>query len=138
MAMPSASEAAQKWAQNFGASGQRWAQGVQSVTVAPGALAARAKDRYAAGTAAAVDRFAANSLKVDLGTWQQITIAKGQNRLAGGAQAALPKTEAAFQRVFGWIDQTVRSLPPRGDIEANIVRAANFARGMHNLKMSQG
>lgn len=138
MAMPTAAEAAQKWAQNFGASGTRWAAGVQAVQVAPGALAARAKDRYASGTANAVDRFAANSLKVTLGDWQQVTIAKGQSRLAGGAQAALPKTEAAFQRVFGWIDQTVRSLPPRGDIEANINRAGAFARGMHNLKMQQG
>lgn len=136
--MPTAAEAAQRWAQNFGGSGQRWAQGVQAVTVAPGALAARAKDRYASGTAAAVDRFAANSLKVTLADWQQITVAKGQNRLSSGAQAALPKTEAAFAKVFGWIDQTVRSLPPRGDIEANINRAATFARGMHNLKMQGG
>lgn len=133
--MPSPTEAAQRWATNFGASGSRWAAGVQGVAVAPGALAARAKDRYASGTAAAVDRFAANSLKVTREQWIEITVAKGQNRLSSGAQAALPKTEAAFARVFGWIEQTVRSLPPRGDIEANINRAATFARGMHNLKM---
>ena len=136
--MPTAAEAAQRWATNFGGSGQRWAAGVNGVTVAPGALAARAKDRYASGTANAVDRFAANSARVSLQEWQSITVAKGQNRLASGAQAALPKTEAAFAKVFGWIDQTVRSLPPRGDIEANINRAATFARGMHNLKMQGG
>jgi hypothetical protein len=136
--MPSAADAAQKWAQNFGASGTRWAAGVQGVAVAPGALAARAKDRYATGTANAVDRFAANSAKVTREQWIEITVSKGQGRLASGAQAALPKTEQAFTRVFGWIDQTVRSLPPRGDIEANIARSAAFARGMNKLKMQGG
>lgn len=134
MAMPSSTDAAARWAQNFGASGQRWAQGVQGVTVAPGQLAARAKNLWAQNTAAAVDRFAANSARVSLQEWQQTTVSKGQPRLASGAQAAQPKVEAVFAKLFPFIQNTVNSLPPRGDIEQNINRAAQFARTMHTYK----
>lgn len=134
MAMPSATDAAQRWATNFGASGARWAAGVNSVTVAPGQLAARAKQLWATNTAAAVDRFAANSAKVSLQEWQSTTVAKGQPRLASGAQAAQSKVEAVFAKLFPFIQNTVNALPPRGDIEQNINRAATFARQMHTYK----
>lgn len=134
MPMPSATDAAQRWAQNFGASGTRWAAGVNGVTVAPGQLAARAKNLWAQNTAAAIDRFAANSAKVSLQEWQQTTVQKGQPRLASGAQAAQPKVEAVFAKLFPFIQAQVNALPPRGDIEANINRAAMFARGMHTFK----
>jgi hypothetical protein len=132
--MPSASDAAARWAQQFGASGQRWAAGVNGVTVAPGQLAARAKQLWLTNTTAAADRFAANSAKVSLQEWQSVTIAKGQPRLSSGAQAALPKVEAAFAKLFPAIQNAVNALPPRGDIEANIVRMSNFARAMHAYK----
>lgn len=132
--MPSATDAATRWAQNFGASGTRWAAGVNAVTVAPGQLAARAKQLWLTNTTAAADRFAANSAKVTLQDWQSTTVSKGQPRLASGAQAAQPKVEAAFAKLFPAIQNVVNSLPPRGDIEANINRAAMFARGMHAYK----
>ena len=134
MPMPSATDAAQRWAQNFGASGTRWAAGVQGVTVAPGQLAARAKQLWATNTAAAVDRFAANSAKVTREQWIEQTVTKGQPRLASGAQAAQPKVEAVFAKLFPFIQNAVNGLPPRGDIEANINRAAMFARAMHGYK----
>jgi hypothetical protein len=132
--MPSASTAAATWAQNFGASGTKWAAGVNSVTVAPGQLAARAKQLWLTNTTAAVDRFAANSAKVTLQDWQATTVAKGQPRLASGAQAAVPKVEAAFAKLFPAIQNAVNALPPRGDIEQNINRAGQFARAMHSYK----
>jgi hypothetical protein len=134
MPMPSATDAAARWAQQFGASGARWAAGVQAVQVAPGQLAARAKNLWAQNTAAAIDRFAANSAKVTREQWIETTVTKGQPRLASGAQAALPKVEAAFGKLFPFIQNTVNALPPRGDIEANINRAAQFARQMHTYK----
>lgn len=132
--MPDPAAAAAKWAQGFGASGQKWADGVNAVTVAPGQLAARQKALWAANTAAAVDRFAANSAKVSLQDWQTITVSKGQQRLASGAQAAQDKVTQVFTRLFPHIQATVNSLPPRGDLEANINRAAQFARGMNKFK----
>lgn len=134
MVMPNASDAAARWAQNFGASGTRWAAGVNAVTVAPGQLAARAKTLWLQNTTAAADRFATNSAKVSLQDWQSTTIAKGQPRLASGATAAQPKVEAAFAKLFPAIQNAVNALPPRGDIEQNINRAGQFARAMHAYK----
>lgn len=132
--MPSATDAAARWAQQFGASGARWAAGVQSVTVAPGQLAARAKSLWLQNVTAAADRFATNSAKVSLQDWQNATVTKGQPRLASGAQAAQPKVEAAFAKLFPAIQSAVNALPPRGDIEQNINRAGQFARAMHAYK----
>ena len=136
MAMPSATDAAQRWVTNFSASGTRWAAGVNAVTVAPGQMAARAKNLWAQNTAAAVDRYAANSARVTLQEWQNTTVSKGQGRLASGAQTAQPKVEAVFAKLFPFIQNAVNALPPRGDIEANINRAAQFARAMHSYRTS--
>jgi hypothetical protein len=130
MAMPDPTSAAQRWAQNFGASGQRWADGVNAVTVSPGALAARAADRWLANTQAALPKFKANSAAMTAESWKQVTVAKGQGRLSSGAQAAQPKVEQVFGRLFPFIASAVNSLPPRGDLEANIARSAAFARKM--------
>lgn len=132
--MPSASDAAATWAQRFGASGPKWTAGVQSVTVAPGALAARAKQLWLTNVTAAADRFAANSARVTLQDWQTATVTKGAPRLASGAQAAQGKVEAAFAKLFPAIQNAVNSLPPRGDIEQNINRSATFARAMNKYK----
>jgi hypothetical protein len=134
MAMPSAAEAAQKWATALPASQQRYIDGVNSVNVAPGTLAARAAPVWAANTAAAQGRFARNSAAVSLQAWQQATTTKGAQRLASGAQAAQPKMEAALAKLFPAIASAVSSLPPRGDIEANIARSAQYARTMNKYK----
>ncbi len=134
MPMPSPTDAAATWAQRLGGAGPRWTAGVQAVTVAPGQLAARSKNLWATNTAAAVDRFAANSAKVTREQWIEQTISKGAPRLASGAQAAQGKMEQVFGRLFPFIERVTAGLPPRGDIEANINRAAMFARGMHAFK----
>lgn len=138
MAMPTAAEAAAKWASALPAAQQRYIDGVNSVTVSPGALAARASAVWAANTAAAQQKFAKNSAAVSLQSWQQATATKGAQRLSSGAQAAQSKVEAALSRLFPVIASTVSSLPPRGDIEANIARSAQFARTMHKYKTAQG
>jgi len=136
MAMPSATDAAARWSQQFAASGPRWTAGVQAVTVAPGQLAARSKALWLANTTAAADRYATNSAKVTREEWIAVTVAKGSSRLASGAAAAQPKVEAAFAKLFPFIQQTVNALPPRGDIEMNINRAGEFARRMHAYKVN--
>ncbi len=136
MAMPSAAEAAQKWATNLPAAQQRYVDGVNAVSVSPGALAARAAPTWAANTAAAQQKFARNSAAVSLQAWQQATTTKGAQRLSSGAQAAQSKVEATFAKLFPAIASAVSSLPPRGDLEANIARSAAFARAMNKFKMS--
>ena len=134
MAMPSAAEAAAKWATALPAAQQRYIDGVNSVNVSPGALAARAAPLWAANTAAAQSKFAKNSAAVTLQEWQQATATKGAQRLSSGAQAAQSKVEATFAKLFPAIQNAVNSLPPRGDLEANINRSAAFARAMNKYK----
>lgn len=134
MAMPTAAEAAQKWATNLPAAQQRYIEGVNGVTASPGQLAARSSALWAANTAAAQQKFAKNSAAVSLQSWQQATTTKGAQRLSSGAQAAQSKVEATFSRLFPAIQSAVSSLPPRGDIEANIARSAAFARAMNKYR----
>lgn len=134
MAMPSAAEAAQKWATALPAAQQRYTDGINAVNVAPGALAARAAPTWAANTAAAQSKFARNSAAVSLQAWQQAATTKGAQRLSSGAQAAQGKVEATFAKLFPAIQSAVSSLPPRGDLEANIARSAAFARAMNKFK----
>jgi hypothetical protein len=138
MAMPDAATAAKKWATNLPAAQQRYIDGVNAVTTAPGALAARAAPRWAANTAAAQGKFARNSAAVTAESWKQSTTTKGAQRLSSGAQAAQSKVEAVFTRLFPAIQSAVSSLPPRGDIEANIARSAAFARAMNKYAQSSG
>lgn len=131
--MPSAADAAARWAQNFGAAGQRWQAGVQAVTVAPGQLAAKAKPLWVQNTTAAADKFAANSAAVTREQWIAVTVEKGAPRLASGAQAAQPKLQAVFDKLFPFINSAVSGLPPRGDINQNIERSRQFALKMHQF-----
>lgn len=134
MAMPSAAEAAQKWATALPAAQQRYVDGINAVNVAPGQLAARAANVWAANTAAAQSKFARNSAAVSLQSWQAAATTKGAQRLSSGAQAAQSKVEMVFSKLFPAIQSAVSALPPRGDLEANIARSAAFARAMNKYK----
>lgn len=129
--MASPADAAARWQQNFGAAGPRWAQGIQAVTVPPGQAAAAAVDRYLAGTQAAAPKFARNVAAVPLATWKDVSVSKGQGRLASGAQAGLAKYQAAITRVLDAEKSIIGGLPPRGSVEQNIQRSAEFQRQMH-------
>jgi hypothetical protein len=126
-------KAAQDWASRLGAATQAYTDGVNGVTIAPGQLAAAAKNLWLANTQAAAPRFAANSAAVSREAWQAAAINKGAPRLGSGASAAQPKMEAVFTKLFPAIRNAVSSLPSRGTIDQNIERSRQFA-----LKMNAG
>jgi hypothetical protein len=130
MAKVTPEQAAEAWAQRLGSSGERIRQGVQSVTTSPGQAAARQKAAYAANVAAAQDKWAARVASVSTSDWQQAVIEKGLPRIAAGAQAAQPKMAAFMAQVLPHIDSVKGSLPPRGNLDANINRMTQFTRGM--------
>lgn len=126
--------AAQKWETQLSAAGQAYTDGVNGTTVAPGQLAAAAGNLWLANTQAALPRFKANSAAVTLQAWQNAAITKGAPRLASGAQAAEPKMEQVFAKLFPAIKNAVGALPPRGTIQQNITRSQNFALKMNSMK----
>lgn len=136
--IPSAADAAQRWQQGFGAAGPKWASGIESVTVAPGQLAAAAQPRYLAGVQQNVQKWASRTAGVTLQQWKQTSIDKGQGRLAGGAQAGMSKYQARIAAVLDAERSIVSSLPPRGTVEQNIQRSAQFQLAMHQAFSSGG
>ena len=130
--IPSAADAAQRWQQGFGAAGTKWAAGIESVTVAPGQLAAAALPRYLAGVQQNSQKWAANSAAVTLAQWKQQSVDKGQARLATGAQTGMAKYQAKIGQVLDTMKSIIPSLPPRGTVEQNIQRSSQFQLAMHN------
>lgn len=127
---------AQKWQTNLQAAATNGTvtAGIQSVTVAPGQLAAKAQDLWATNTAAAKSRFASNSAKVTLSDWQTAAVNKGVPRIADGASQAEPKMAAFMGKLLPFLNTQVANLPARGSITQNLQRANAVAMALHNAK----
>lgn len=130
MAMPTAQDAAARWVQNTSGAVDRYKNGVNAVTVSPGTMAARAADLWATNTAAAKNKFAANSAKVTAEQWKAATAGKGADRLASGVQAAQGNYTQALEKLLPFIQTAVSGLPARGGLEQNIGRMTTFVRKM--------
>lgn len=129
--IPSAAEAAQAWQTGFGGAGAKWAAGIESVTVAPGTLAAAAQARYLAGVQQSANKWSSRVASVTLAQWKQQAVSKGQSRLAGGAQAGMAKYQARIAAVLDAEKSIIAGLPPRGSVEQNIARSSQFQLAMH-------
>lgn len=136
MARLSAEEAAEKWAQRTAGAVQDYQRGVQRVQVAPGALAARQRDAYVFKVQQNADKFARNSQRVTLQEWQQASVEKGGQRLAGGVQAARPKVAQFMGEVMPHIDrgrQQLASMPKMSEVDSE-QRALFWMRHMRGFR----
>lgn len=129
--LPSATEAAERWASGFGQAGQRWAAGINAVDTAPGQLAVAAKPRYLAGVQNNVGKWEARTQAVTLQAWKQASIDVGQGRLSSGATKGKGKFQVQIARVLDAERSIIAGLPPRGDVSANIARSSAFQMAMH-------
>ena len=129
--MPTAAAAAEKWKAATSAAGTAWAAGIDSVQVAPGIAAAAAQDRYLSGVNASAPKWARNTAAVPLQTWKDTSKAKGQSRLASGAQAGMAKYQTQIQRVLDAEKSIIAGLPQRGTVTENIARSSAFQLAMH-------
>lgn len=131
MAQKDPTQIAQKWVNNLSASGDSIRAGVNAVTTAPGAAAARQKELYVSRVRDSADKWAANVGRVSLGDWQTSMIEKGLARIAGGAQAAQPKMQQFLSEFLPHVErvaQQVRAMP-KGNLDASIARATAQIRG---------
>ena len=134
--MQSPAQVATNWRNGMANSNAKLVAGVNAVTEAPTAKAARRIDAMVAG----VQRAAANGdiqrglERVTLEDWRKAMLEKGANRVSAGAAAAEPKFRDFMTEFLPHVEAGVRKLEsqPRGDTEANIARAVTMMR--HNAE----
>jgi len=129
-------QVAEKWASNLGAAGQAIKDGVNGVTTSPTALAAAAEARYISGVQAAVSngKWQAGLARVTLQDWKDSMLNKGVARIGPGATASKGKFAAFMTKLLPFQSNLIASLPPRGDLAANIQRMTMFAQGMNTFR----
>ena len=133
--MKTAQQAQANWTGAAGRAGTAWTEGIQSSTKDQAALAAAAQPRWLQGVqdAAANNRFANGVTRRGTSYWKSQASAKAGNYVtgysAGGANFG-----SAIGKILSAEANIVSSLPARGDINANLVRASQFALAMHQYK----
>lgn len=127
----------EKWAQRTSGATQQVVEGVQRVTEAPGVKAARQKQAYLANVQAKVDKWERNTAAVPLSDWQAATTA-GAARIAAGVQAKRGKMESFMREFLPYVEQVQSRVQamPRGNLEQNLARMVENARGLSNFKRS--
>lgn len=132
--MQSPAQVAQNWANAMANSSQKLVAGVNAVTEAPTAKAARRVDAMVAGVqrAAQEGKIQRGLERVSLEDWRKAMLEKGATRVAAGAAAAKQKMQDFMADFLPHVEAGVRALDsmPRGDTETNIARAVAMMR--HN------
>lgn len=122
-----AAQGAANWNSGFGSSGAKYQSGVQNVTVAPNALAAKALPRYIASvTSKAVqDKYVAKNNAVTLQSWQNSTITYGVPNLSRGAAKGQPKYEVFAAKFYPFLSQNLQTISamPNVTLQDRIQRA---------------
>lgn len=129
-----AQQAAANWGTGFAAAGPKYQAGVESVTVAPGQLAAAQKAAYLAGVQNNANIWATRVASVDLASWKNAASTVGAQRLATGATKGQAKMAAFMQAFIPQLQSVVGSLPPRGTFDQNMARSMNYAQALHAKK----
>lgn len=125
------------WASGLSQAGQKIADGVNAVKMAPGQAAARQKNAWVQNTTSAADKWAKNTAAVTLPEWQQAMLEKGVQRIGQGATAAQPRFATFMGQLLPHIERTKASLPARGNLDQNIQRMVAFTRGMATFQQTR-
>lgn len=129
-----AAQAAEAWSTGFGGAGQRYTDGINAVTVAPGQLAAAQRNAYVANVQASSGIWAAKVAAVDLQSWKSASTGVGAQRLGSGATKGAPKVANFMNNFLPVLSGIVGGLPARGSYEQNIGRFTQYAQALHAKK----
>lgn len=131
-------QAAAKWQQRLSQSRQQIIDGVNGVTVAPGAKAAAQKNYWLLRVQNSADKWARNVGRVTLEEWKASMINIGIDRVATGAAAKVGKVEAFMNEFLPYVNsaaERVRAMPKGGEAEA-IARASAMIQANMRFKRS--
>lgn len=125
-------KATAKWVANLSASTPSITAGVNDVTEAPGAAAARQVQTWLARIQASAGKWQKNVAAVTLQEWQKAMLDYGVPRIAQGAQAKQAKYTAFAQSFFPYLAQgqaKVKAMP-KMNLNDGIQRAVTMIQ--HN------
>ena len=109
-------------------------RGVERVTEAPTAKAAKKVDKMRTNLLAALDsgKWARRLESVSLEEWKDKMVSKGIPRVAAGIDAAAPKVKAFAEELLPHIDRIQNEVKKMPDVslEDSINRMVAFTRGM--------
>lgn len=110
--------------------------GVQSVTVAPGKLAAANKERYLAGVQKSVEKWVDNTGSVSLPDWQSSMIDKGIPRIAEGIRQSEGKLREFHTQLQAYQASYLPKLnsKPVLSLEDGINKAGEHIRAMSKFR----
>lgn len=125
-------QASDKWLSRMQGATQAITDGVNSVTTAPGALAAQRADYWLQQVTAAKQKYATNVAKVTLAEWQSKMITVGIPRVAGGAAANQQKMTDFLVKFLPYLAQGVAKVKamPKNSLSDSIARATTMIQ--HN------
>jgi hypothetical protein len=134
MALPSAQEVAQKWAQRAGAAAQDYVAGAQRTDKDPTALAIAAQPRMRARILEAIDsgKVTAGLRRAGRQGWLDGITSKGASNYSSGVSAAQGKVEQAFTSLLSYeanLQSRLASMPANTDAERD-ARALFWIQGM--------
>jgi len=138
MAKLSPRDTAQKHADNLKRSAPYIQAGVQRVDVAPGVLAAKAKEKMKRNLNIALDsgKWERRVASVPLSDWKQSMVEKGIPRISAGVDASMDKTADFFGQLFQHQDIIAGELENMADVtlEDGIQKAVHNMRRMADFK----
>lgn len=138
MARVTPSEYAEKWSRRMKGSTEDIRRGVEKVTEAPGAAAARQAQLMLAKLTESITsgRWAQAVGAIGVQEWKDSITRKGLQRIAAGVDNATPQQAEMASKLLASVDAAVAKVnqTPRGDLETNIGRMATFAREMAKSK----
>lgn len=137
--MKSVQQSQANWSGASSRAGSAWVAGIQGTQKDQAALAAAAQPRWLAGVqeAAANNRFANGVTRRGTAYWKSQSEGKQQNYITGYT-AGSNNFGSAIGKILAAEANIVASLPPRGDINANLQRVNQLCQALHQLKGQLG
>jgi hypothetical protein len=134
-----AATAASNWTNSAGRAAAAFQAGVQSTSKDQAALAVAQQATLLNNFTQSVTsgRWAAGVTRRGTGYWKSQTVAKAAN-YSTGFSAGAQNFATAIGKIIQAEQSIVNSLPPRGDINANLQRANAFALALHQQKGNLG
>lgn len=140
MAKVTSTEFAEKWARRMQNATQDIEKGINRVTEAPTAKAARKADKMKANLIKAIDsgKWQAGLEKVTLSDWKNAAIKKGIPRISQGVTEAQPKVAQFAGELLTYQDGLQSEIDSMPDLtlEDSIARMTAWTRGMAKFKKS--